>query len=372
MNSLAIEPAEFGIVLSSFGIGYMLAQIPGGLLADKIGSRPILIFGPIIWACFTGITGLVSTITAFVIVRVLFGMSEGATITSIYKTIGDNFEPAKRSRATAMSLTAIAISMAFAGPFVSAIIEAHGWRAIFFWLVIPSLLASVIGMKLLPKHRLVVSNSEDPSTGVESSYAGLFRMPSLWVLSLAAVAFNIPYWGFIGWMPSYLALERHIEIRSLGMLASIPYVFGIFGMLLGGWVGTAFHKYCAQIIAACFLCAGVALISAYYVHTLAFALAGLSGTAFFLFAVMGPLGKVVLDLAPENQRAAFVGTYNTAGHLSSAFAPAIIGFMVSLTGTFASGFVLMFASLCVSALCLLVLSPFTGKDLHKPALPNRT
>lgn len=37
MSSLAMPAAEFGVVLSSFGIGYMLAQIPGGLVADRWG-----------------------------------------------------------------------------------------------------------------------------------------------------------------------------------------------------------------------------------------------------------------------------------------------------------------------------------------------
>src|ERR1700737_481905 len=34
MQSLALSPASFGIILSSFGVGYLLSQIPGGLIAD--------------------------------------------------------------------------------------------------------------------------------------------------------------------------------------------------------------------------------------------------------------------------------------------------------------------------------------------------
>src|SRR5437868_825799 len=61
MTSLHMPAAQFGIVLSSFGIGYLLAIIPGGVLSDRWGARNVLIIGPTMWAIFTGATGLVST-----------------------------------------------------------------------------------------------------------------------------------------------------------------------------------------------------------------------------------------------------------------------------------------------------------------------
>ena len=34
MKSLSMSPADFGLILSSFGLGYLLAQIPGGVIAE--------------------------------------------------------------------------------------------------------------------------------------------------------------------------------------------------------------------------------------------------------------------------------------------------------------------------------------------------
>src|SRR5207248_4948287 len=92
MLSLGLSPAAFGVVLSAFGLGHFLAQIPGGLLADKWGARRLLILGPFAWAALTGATALVATIAGFVAVRAGLGVAEGLTITSVNKCIADHFE----------------------------------------------------------------------------------------------------------------------------------------------------------------------------------------------------------------------------------------------------------------------------------------
>ena len=87
MKSLGIDTGTFGIVLSSFAVGYFLSQIPGGLLADRWGARAVVIVGPLFWALFTGITGFVATVAALVAERLLIGVSEGLSNTASYKLI---------------------------------------------------------------------------------------------------------------------------------------------------------------------------------------------------------------------------------------------------------------------------------------------
>jgi len=43
MKALHMSPALFGVVLSSFTFGYAVLQIPGGWLADRFGSRALLV-----------------------------------------------------------------------------------------------------------------------------------------------------------------------------------------------------------------------------------------------------------------------------------------------------------------------------------------
>ncbi|KKC26641.1 MFS transporter [Sphingomonas sp. SRS2] len=368
MAALSMTPRTFGAVLSAFGIGYLLAQIPGGLLADRYGARRMLVIAAVLWAFFTGLTGLTVTVTAFVVVRFLFGLSEGVVMSSFYKTIGDNFEPAKRARAVSIGLTAIAVAPACAGPLVGGLVAHSGWQAMFLWMMIPALLAALCAYFFIPQQASVALAEPDPPEE-RGGYIDVLKQPSLWLLSLAAFAWNIPYWGFLGWMPSYLAMARGIDLKMLGMLAAIPYVFAFLGILAFGWLGSRLPRHCTYIVAGGFAAAALSLAGAYRAETVPSAIAGLSAAAFFLFGVGGPIGKISLDLAPARRRAAFVGTYGTAGQISSALAPGVIGFLVSETGNFGSGFTLMAVSLGLSAVCLLALTPAAARGHRAGTLP---
>lgn len=363
MKSLSLTPGQFGMVLSSFGIGYSLAQIPGGLLADRWGAKALLILGPVCWAIFTGATGLVSTFAGFVIVRVCFGISEGISNTSLYKAIADNFEAQQRARAIGICSTALALAPAFAGAFVGKLVSTYGWQMMFFLMMLPSLLVALSNYRLIPSRPVAPAAPRASATGAANDIASIrnvLRRRSLWLLSLAAFAWNIAYWGYLGWMPSYLSLAHHLDLKAIGPLAGVPYVFAFLGLLLGGWLGTALHRHCPQLVMGCFMAAGLSLFLAYQADTLALALTGLSSAAFFLFGTQGPIGKIALDLAPEQYRATYVGIYNTAGQAGGVVAPAIIGFLVSSTGSFAGGFGFMIAALCIASTCMLALVPLVG------------
>ena len=350
MKSLSMDPGSFGIVLSSFGVGYFLAQIPGGLLADRWGARPLLVIAPLFWALFTGVTGLVATIAGFVIVRTCFGIAEGISNASCYKVIGDHFSSQQRARAVGIWATAFAVAPAFAGPLVGTLLVAYGWQAVFFMMMAPALVAALVNYLVIPAKRSASSLGTDRN----ESFGNVLGHPSLWLMALTYFAFNIAYWGYLSWMPSYLALERHIDVKSIGLLGGIPYVCALFGLMLAGWLGSGLlYRYRPQLLAVSYLCAGISLFLAYLADTLPMSLIGLSSAAFFLYGGLGPFGAIVLDLAPERYRAAYSGVVNTAGQIGGAVAPVVVGFMVSETGSFATGFGFMIIGLFIAAACLL-------------------
>jgi sugar phosphate permease len=365
MKSLSMDPSAFGIVLSSFGVGYFLAQIPGGLLADRWGARPLLVIAPLFWAMFTGATGLVASVAGFAIVRTCFGIAEGISNASCYKVIGDHFNSQQRARAVGIWATAFAVAPAFAGPLVGTLLVAYGWQAVFFMMMAPALIAALVNYLIIPAKQSAPASSV--GTDRTESFGRVLSHPSLWLIALTYFAFNIAYWGYLSWMPSYLALERHIDVKSIGMLGGIPYVCALFGLVLAGWLGSGpLYRFRPQLLATSYLCAGLSLFLAYRADTLPMSLIGLSSAALFLYGGLGPFGAIVLDLAPERYRAAYSGVVNTAGQIGGAVAPVVVGFMVSETGNFATGFGFMVIGLLIAAACLLAVGRLL---VLKPAAP---
>jgi sugar phosphate permease len=366
MKSLHMSPADFGILLSSFSVGYVLAQAPGGLIADRLGARVILVVGPMLWALFTGATGLVATTAAFVAVRLLFGLSEGLSNSAMYKVVGENFEAKERSRVLAISTTAYPLAPAFAGALIGKLIITFGWKVMFMILAGPALIAALACYVLLPAPtvgQFVLPILNKPL------FRAVLAKPSLWLLSLAAVAWNINYWGFLGWMPSYLALARHIDLKAVGPLGGVPYIFGFLGMVGVGWLGSGpLHRFCTRLVIGCFLGAGLSLYLAYEASSVQLSLIGLSGAAFFMFGGSAPIGKILLDMAPASHRGAYVGVYGTVGQIGGVVAPVIIGLLVTATGSFASGFSLLEGSICVAAVLLSMATIVVRREWASDAL----
>ena len=54
-----LNPAQLGVILSAFYLSYSIMQIPGGWLADRFGSKVVVVVVSIaFWSLFTALTGL--------------------------------------------------------------------------------------------------------------------------------------------------------------------------------------------------------------------------------------------------------------------------------------------------------------------------
>jgi sugar phosphate permease len=357
MKNLSLDPKTFGLILSSFSFGYLLSQVPGGLIADRWGGRMALIVAPLFWGLFTGLAGFCTSAGAFIFVRLSMGAAEGLSNSSIYKVVADNFDSRARARAVAVFVTAFAIGPAVTGPLVGFLLSSFGWQSVFLILVIPSVIAALVNYAYIPSGNPTrvedtFSTAPTPPTPLKE----LIRQRSLWIAAISYALWNIAFWGLLGWMPSYLALERHVDIKASGLLGGIPYALGVIGILFSGWLGGGpCLRYRSHLYAGMCACAAVFLYIAYVSETLSFAVLGLSGAAFCIYGGLSAYGAVILDLAPADARAAYAAIASTVGQIGAVAAPIIIGYMVEKTGTFSGGFGLMIVALIFGAVCALTL-----------------
>ena len=112
--SLAIIPmseeagwneTQKGIILGSFYIGYMVTQIYGGVLSDRIGAKIVLGTGLVVWSLFTLITPLAffGGMVALVIARVGMGLGEGITFPAWHSLYARWIPFSERARSVAVT-----------------------------------------------------------------------------------------------------------------------------------------------------------------------------------------------------------------------------------------------------------------------------
>lgn len=372
MKDLSISPGHFGFVLAAFTLGYAVMQIPGGMLGDRYGSKPLLIGAGLGWSFFTGMTGLASSLATLIGVRVLFGAAEGASNGPAFKLVGDYFTSRERASANGLYLTSLALGPAFVAPIAAWLLGRVGWHGMFFLFVIPGVLMALLLFLALPRPGTggVIHTEIRNAEGKQSGWRDVMRMRTSWLLFFAYMAFNVAFWGFLGWMPSYLSIARHIDLKHLGFAASIPYFFGFLGMLVFGWLGSrALYRHRALLVATGYVLAGLALYASYKAATPDGSIAGLSAAAFFLYGGFGPVWGIALDLTPDAARGAFSGFINCGGQIGGFFAPIVVGLIVSHTGSFTGGFLVMIAGLLIGAICFCTLHPSLGPAASPRSIP---
>jgi sugar phosphate permease len=369
MKSLHISHSAFGAVLSAFTLGYAIMQIPGGMLGDKFGARKLLVVALVWWSIFTGVTGLATSVVFLMVTRVLFGIGEGMENGAQFKLIGDFFSSSERSAASGLFLTSIALGPAFVAPVAVWLLKLVGWHALFYWFMVPGFIMAILIYWFIPDQPRggVVHTVIPHQKGPRAVWTDVMAHPSIWLSFFAYLFFNVAFWGLLGWMPSYLMDSRHISLSALGFDASLPYVFGFFGLIILGWLGNRrLNRYRASMIAVSYLLAGVSLYIAYSNGSVGASVAGLSGAAFFLYGGFGPLWSVALDLIPDPLRATFSGFVNFGGQIGGFIAPLVIGGMVTATGSYTGGFLFMIGGLVLAAISLFWLQGLWLKTSKTP------
>src|SRR3954464_7136146 len=120
VSFLADAPKPFalgGLIGGLFFAGYMLTQFPGGYLGDKYGHRTIITIS-LVWAGLaTLLSGVITGLVAFIAVRVLTGLGEGAFYFNDRSLIAEKTPREKRSFGMGFVITGLSLGITIATVF---------------------------------------------------------------------------------------------------------------------------------------------------------------------------------------------------------------------------------------------------------------
>ena len=173
------------------------------------------------------------------------------------------------------------------------------------------------------------------------SMASLLRYRSAWGLALGQFGSLYAYYVFVGWLPSYLVLERGMSILRTGIVASLPFWLGMVGSIGGGWLGDYLirrgltHTVARKtVVAAGLMTATFMVIAAAYTPQTWLAVALLSLCMGTLKVTTGSAQSMPIDLAPSASVASLVSLQNFGGNVGGLVAPIVTGYILAATGSF--------------------------------------
>ena len=352
-----LSPTVMGAVVSAFFIGYAAMQIPGGLIADRFGARNGITLGLAAWSVFSLLTGAARSLTNLMWVRILFGLGEGLHPPAAFKALSAWFKSAERARANGLVMSSNTIGPMVAPIVFAALMQAFGWRKAFYFVSIPGFLIAVAAYWYLrdtPKEHPGITPGELAEIGSESggretvSLSELFRYGTLWRLFFAYLTWDVTWWGFSAWLPTYLLKGRGFNLLHTGVLAALPYAAGFIGLMVTAYVSDRSGKH-RWVFAAVMLGDALFMLLTATAVSATEAVVFLTAAGFFLPAIHAPFWSLVMDLLPSRVMGYTTGFINTGGQIAGIASPIILGALIEVTGHYAAAFVFMAVSACVSA-----------------------
>ncbi|XP_025081540.1 sialin-like [Pomacea canaliculata] len=341
-----------GQILGAFFYGYLLLQLPGGILSQSMGSKVVISVGMGTVAIMTLLSPVFARINPYGLfaVRVIIGLGQGVMYPAAISFWGAWAPPKERTRLVAISLSGGQLGNALIFPAGGLICHALGWDYVFYYSGTLGSIFVLIWMAWVKDdphdhdgldmdERLylysVVHTAE--TKGLAIPWKAIFTSAPTWAVFIAHTTGNYTYYMNLTQIPTYMKEILKFDLKANGFFSMLPYLVfwfttfasGIFSdWLIGRGISiTVVRKSFAAIglLGPALSLMLTSLVTCEYkymaVLTLCFA-GGFTGFGFSSYMINHG------DLAPCFAGMLF-GISNTFATIPGIFAPTIVGKITS-------------------------------------------
>src|SRR3984957_11056759 len=329
-RNIPITDQQYGNLQFMFLLAYGVMYIVGGKLTDMLGARWGYFVIIVWWSAANLMQGAVSSVFGLGVGLFLLGLGEGGAFPAAAKAISEWFSAKERSLAFGICNSGSGFGATIAPPLIAAIVLRLNWRWVFFITGATGFVWALgwLGMYYPPAHHSRITDLERdflaekiPARAVAGphlSWTDLFRLRQVWGLLAARFCSDSAWFFLIFWIPKYLADVRHLNIKSIGYFAWIPYAVASLGSLLGGWLSSYLVKRQLSVDASRKICLGIS--AACMPLSLLITVSPLSITiVFFSLAMLGHqcwstiMQTLVTDMFPTDVVGSIAGLLGAVG-----------------------------------------------------------
>jgi D-galactonate transporter len=401
VGDLKFSDAVYGFGAGIFFIGYFVFEVPSNLALERIGARVWIARIMITWSLVSGAFAFVEQIPwgplpalfgvprvefSFYALRMLLGLAEAGFFPGIILYLTYWYPSARRARAVALFMTALAAANVFGGPLSGAIMQyadgLHGWagwRWLFVLEAVPSMLVGVLVLAWLPDTPqnaawLTESERDVVHQAVAADYAGTrvvataqrvreaMKDGRLWALAFVYLTFALGLYGVNFWMPTIiqeLGINKTDYLR-VGLISAIPWGMAGITMVLYGSHSDRTGERRWHVAAALLVAAGGLLGLAFSGHAIVPSVISLTLVACGLLGSASAFWSLPTGFLQQSAAAAGIAWINSVGNLGGHFGPDMIGRIRESTGSASAAFLTLAGFVASGAIVTLLATRPTG------------
>jgi len=201
---------------------YGLCQLPGGVLADRFGERPLLVSSSVLAAGTLTLVVVADSPAVLFLATALFGAGTALYGVSRF-TILDKIYPEQLGTATGVTMAAGDLGNALMPPLAGAIAAAVAWQ-FGFGFAIPLFVLAAAGLWLTLPARSESETASGTTVSLEELLA-LGRLPVVVHGTVLLILWATIIQAFIGFYPTYL-----IDVKGLSTHLATALFGGFFAL----------------------------------------------------------------------------------------------------------------------------------------------
>ena len=357
-RELTLSPKDLGILFSAFFWTYASCLVFAGWLVDRYDVRWVFGIGYLLWSGATLATGFVSTFTTLLMFRLLLGIGESVAYPSYSKILAGNFPQQHRGIANGFIDMASKVGPAL-GTLVGGLLVAnHGWRSLFIWIGVASLIWLPPWAIWGPRDHVAVKAA---TTAKAPGILKVLKRRDAWGTFLGLFGVNYLWYFLLTWLPSYLVQERHFSVKMMAIVGSLPFWGIAASAMFCGWASDrliargASATTVRKAFVATGLLSGILLLPAAMVEDRIVCMGLLVIVSLAFGASSSNNWAITQTLAGPRASGQWTGMQNAFGNLAGVIAPYLTGLIVTATGSFYWAFVATVGAAVVGALAYVFL-----------------
>ncbi|HEY6361918.1 MAG TPA: MFS transporter [Vicinamibacterales bacterium] len=253
-DSYQFIPFYSGIAIAVTLLGWGIGGIAGGIAADYVGRKRMLIYSVLAYSFLTGLTAFAWSWISFIVLRFIVGVALGSEWGTGASMMAEMWPREHRGKGAGLMQCGLGIGFFVASAiwFLVSPLGPSAWRWMFVIGVLPALATLWIRRGVDEPPKWVEADRQRRAAPHRARFplATLFANPrsrGLTIVAfLMATATTLGWWGISSWVPPYVASAAAAQglapARWTGLAGMAYNAGGVIGYLLLGFCADAWGR----------------------------------------------------------------------------------------------------------------------------------